>query len=423
MKLRHGLRSSVAAVAAVAVAVAGCSSGGTGSGGKGFTLRVGVVLPFTGDLSTYGPSLNAATKLAVDRINAALKKDGITDAKIQLVGAEDDQTSTSAGVEAATKLVQNDRADVLIGSMSSGVTVAVAQSVAIPNDAVLISPTSSDPSLTGLKDNDLVWRIYPSDTLQGAALAQAMGSAFGRTVTVNVGGRNDAFGVALVKQFEKRWTAAGGKVGKEVFYNPSEATYDSDAQRLASGNPKAWMIADFPPTFAKMGPALVRAGGWSPRRTFMTEAMDNSDALGKIGAQATEGLRGTAATAAHGADSAAFEQAFKRAEPKASWTGFEGTSFDAVVLAFLAALEAGSAEPDQIKANLRSVSAPPGHAYTWQQLPQAIKAVRAGKDIDYDGAWGPVNWDAAGDPTSSVYTVWQRTHGKIVNTRTFTFGK
>lgn len=419
MKLRH----AVATATALALAVAGCSSGGAGSSGQGFTLRVGVVLPFTGDLSTYGPSLNAATKLAVDRVNAALKKDGITDAKVQLVGAEDDQTSTSAGVEAATKLVQNDRADVLIGSMSSGVTAAIAQSVAIPNDVVLVSPTSSDPSLTALKDDNLVWRIYPSDTLQGAALAQAMGSAFGKTATVNVGGRNDAFGVALVKQFEKRWTAAGGRVGKEVFYNPNEATFDSDAQRLASGDPKAWMIADFPPTFAKMGPALVRAGGWSPRRTFMTEAMDNSDALAKIGAQATEGLRGTAATAAHGTDATAFEQAFKHANPKQPWTGFEGTSFDAVVLALLAALKAHSAKPADVKANLRSVSAPPGQTYTWQQLPQAIKAVRAGKDIDYDGAWGPINWNAAGDPTSSVYTVWQRTHGKIRNTRTFTFGK
>ena len=56
------------------------------------------------------------------------------------------------------------------------------------------------------------------------------------------------------------------------------------------------MIIDFPETFAKMGPALVRAGGWDPAKTFMTEAMRNTDALKEVGAQATDGLRGTAPT-------------------------------------------------------------------------------------------------------------------------------
>src|SRR5690348_7781587 len=87
---------------------------------KGFTLRVGLVFPFTGDLSTYGPSLDKAAVLATKVIDKALKADHITNVKIQVVGSEDDQTSATAGVEAAKKLVNVDRAQVLIGSMSSG---------------------------------------------------------------------------------------------------------------------------------------------------------------------------------------------------------------------------------------------------------------------------------------------------------------
>ena len=68
----------------------------------------------------------------------------------------------------------------------------MAQSVAIPNKIVQISPTSSAPQLTSIKDNGYLWRVYPSDALQGKVLAQAAADAFGKGATLNVGARNDA---------------------------------------------------------------------------------------------------------------------------------------------------------------------------------------------------------------------------------------
>ncbi|MBV9278681.1 MAG: ABC transporter substrate-binding protein, partial [Chloroflexi bacterium] len=317
------LRRTVAVVTAVAIMA--MSGPGTRASDtrmrvpgapRPFTLRVGLVFPFTGDLSTYGPSLDKSALLAVKVINSALKKDHISWASIRVVGSEDDQTTPAAGVEAAKKLVNINHAQVIIGSMASSVTLAIVESVALPNNVIVITPTSSDPSLTLLKnENHLVWRVYPSDTLQGAALAEAMGRAFGKHATINVGARNDAFGTALAAIFEKNWKAGGGKIGKVVIYNPAETSFDSDAQKLASGNPNGWLIADFPPTFAKMGPALVRAGGWSPAKTYMTEAMDNNDSLNQIGAPATDGLRGTAASAPKGPNAQALETLFKQTYP------------------------------------------------------------------------------------------------------------
>jgi branched-chain amino acid transport system substrate-binding protein len=294
--------------------------------------------------------------------------------------------------------------------------------VAIPNHIIVITPTSSDPSLSFIKGRDyLVWRVYPSDTLQGAVLAQAMGKAFGTHAVINVGARNDAFGAALAAEFEKDWKAHGGKIGRVVLYNPNATTFDADAQKLAAGHPAGWMIADFPPTFAKMGPALVRTGLWAPTRTFMTEVMEDDPALNKIGAPATNGLRGTASVAAKGAGVKAFEALFKKSYSKVPSTGFEGTSFDAVVLAFLAALAADSSDPTLIKQHLQAVSAPPGRAFIWQQLPQAIKAIVAGHDINYQGAWGPIDWDSRGDPPTAVYVIWKHEHGQITILRTITF--
>jgi ABC-type branched-subunit amino acid transport system substrate-binding protein len=409
------------AAAGLALLLLAACGGGAGGGSAGFTLNIGMVLPFTGDLATYGPSLDRSARMAIGLVNQALKQDGIG-VTVKAVGSEDDQTMPAAGVEAATKLVKTDGAQVIIGSMASGVTLAIAQSVTIPNGVLMISPTSSDPALTTLKNkNGLLWRVYPSDVLQGAALAQAMGDALGRNATVNVGARNDAFGTALAQEFERDWRARGGQIGQEVVYNPNAATFDADAQKLASGHPAGWMIADFPPTFAKMGPALVRTGQWSPSKTFMTEAMDNNDALNQIGAAATEGLRGTAGSAPTGASADAFEQAFKKAYPGSAYTSFEGTSFDAVVLACLAAVKAGSSDPSRIKVQLRSVSGPSGDRIGWQQLPRAFQEARQGKDIAYQGAWGQVAWDGNGDPTSATYVVWQHAGGRTNKLRTFTF--
>lgn len=410
-------------VAGMLLAAGGAGSSASGAAAhKGFVLRVGLIFPFTGDLSTYGPSLDKGSVLGVKLLNNALKQAHINNVSIKIVGSEDDQTQPAAGVEAAKKLVNVDHAQVLIATMSSGVTLAIAESVSIPNNVVQITPTSSDPSLTNLKGkNGLLWRIYPSDVLQGAALAQAMGKAFGKSATVNVGARNDAFGTALAQVFQKTWKARGGKVGKVVVYNPNNATFDADAQKLASGNPAGWIIADFPPTFAKMGPALVRAGGWSPTKTFMTEAMDDNAALNQIGAPATEGLRGTAASAPTGASADAFEALYKKNYPTLNFTGFEGTAFDAVVLAGLAAISADSSNPKILKTRLRAVSGGPGQKFTWRQLPQAVKALWAGRAVHYLGAWGDISWDKHGDPGSAIYVVWQHKNGQTTNIARFTF--
>ena len=88
--------------------------------------------------------------------------------------------------------------------MASSATIPMAQSVAIPNQVVQISPTSSAPQLTTIKDNGYLWRAYPSDTLQGKVLAQAAIDAFGTGATLNVGARNDAFGTALKQLFVAR---------------------------------------------------------------------------------------------------------------------------------------------------------------------------------------------------------------------------
>ena len=249
--MRHRRKTTAVAVVAVFAAVGALLAGTARPAPSAvtakpcsFQLRIGDVLPFTGDLAAYGANLDRGVKLAVDLQNKALRSSGLGSSSVTLVAYEDGQTQASASVEAATKLVKTDKANVVIGEMASTATIPMARSVTIPNRIVHISPTSSAPQLTTLKDNGYLWRTYPSDALQGRVLAAAALSAFGKGATLNVGARNDAFGTALKQLFVSQWTSLGGKVGENVSWNPTQPNFDTEAQQLVDGNPAGWVIIE-----------------------------------------------------------------------------------------------------------------------------------------------------------------------------------
>ena len=420
---RRGTFALAAVVAAVVAVTASTASTAAPAASCSFTLRIGDVLPFTGGLAAFGGNMDKSVKLAIGLQNAALKKAGLSkQIKVVLVDSQDGQTQAAAAVEAAKKEV-GEHVDVIIGEMASGATIPMAQSVTIPNHVVLISPTASAPQLVQLKGGKgWVWRAYPSDNLQGRVLAQAALQKFGKGATVNVGARNDAFGTALEQLFVGEWKKLGGKVGVDMSWNPDQPTFDTEAGQLVSGNPAGWVIIDFPQTFVKFAPSLVRTGKWDATKTLMTEALKDGPTLDGIG-QPAVGLSGTAASAAGGPAGNAFHALWnkdvKRAQP---YTGFEGTAFDAANVAFLAALRGCSASPAKIKNNLVAVSGPPGAKVTFQQMRRAISLLRAHKEIDYEGAFSPVNFNPDGDISSAVYEIWRYDgNSKFTTLKTFTF--
>ncbi|MGH2377175.1 MAG: ABC transporter substrate-binding protein [Candidatus Limnocylindria bacterium] len=421
---RISTRSLLAGLCAGALVLAACTPGATpGQPAEevSFELRVGNLLSFTGDLAPFGPPIDRATELAVEVITEALEAKGLSDRiSVSVVASEDDQTQAAAGVEAATKLAQVDQVHVIMGALASGVTIPVAESVAIPNQIVLISPASTSPAISDMADDGFVWRTAPSDALQGKVLANAVAEAFGADATINTGTRNDAYGVALIGEFEEAWKAGGGTIGQSVQWNPDAATFDSEAGQLGQGSPDGWVIIDFPQTFAKVGPALVRAGGWDPARTFTADGLRDATLPDTVGEEATEGMRGTAPTSEEAPAGAAFQTLWDDRVGDDRGT-FDAHAFDAVVVAFLAALAAGSSDPSDIRDALQDVSGPGGNEYTFEQLGEAIDDLLAGRDIDYQGAAGPLDFDENGDPGASNYEVWQFSGGEVETTEVIPF--
>jgi branched-chain amino acid transport system substrate-binding protein len=333
---------------------------------------------------------------------------------------EDEQTNTGGATRAARKLSDHG-ASCIAGAWTASDTIQVSRLVTTPNRILQISPASTSGAITTLSDRGFLSRTAPPDSLQGPALAAAiateLGGASGKSI--NVGARNDAYGTGLSAYFEKAWKSRGGRIGQTVIYDPGAPSYNSEAQRIVSGKPDAWVIVDFPETYLRFGPALVRTGRWDPKRTFFTDGLASSSLPRSIGAAATEGMRGTSPSTPHtGAAQTAFDRLYASAAPKdVKRQTFDAQNFDAVVLCYLAAVSAGKADGAAMKDRLKDITGPPGPKYTWQQLPQAIRDLSDGKDIDYEGASGSIDMDDHGDPTQGFYDILQFNHGTLVPIR------
>jgi ABC-type branched-subunit amino acid transport system substrate-binding protein len=402
-----------AAVLAATIGLAACGGDGGGGGKAKFDLTIGDIVPLTGDLADFGPPGRKAADLAVQQIKDAIKKDNLD--QTVTIKHEDEQTDPEATVSAGRKLVDGG-ASCITGAYASSDTIPLARSVSIREKVLQISPASTSDEITPLKDDGLLNRTAPPDKFQGPAVATAISNDLGGSQgkTVNVGARNDAYGTGLAGTFAAAWQKKGGKIGQKVIYDPKQPSYNSEAQKITSGNPDAFVIIDFPETFNKVAPALVRTGKWDPKKAWGTDGLASSALPKSAGTEATEGFRGTApgAPEKNPEPAEAFDRLYTQAPGPRRQT-FDAQLFDAVVLCYLSAVAAGEADGEKMAAEVRDISAPPGESLSWEQLPKAIKALQDGKDINYIGAAGEIDMNDAGDATSGVYDLYRYKGGKI----------
>lgn len=402
------------AIAGFSFGLAACGDDDEGDGGGGgggetaLDLTIGQLVPLTGDLADFGEPGEKAGNLALEEIQTAIDEAGV-DHTVELL-TEDTQTTEQGGISGGRALTSGG-ASCIAGAWASGTTIPVAESVATREDVVMISPASTSDEITDLDDDGLINRTAPPDSFQGPTLAdfieQEIGGAEG--MTVNIGARNDPYGTGLAGTFSEAWEEKGGEIGSETIYEPEAATYDSDAQEIVSGNPDAYVIVDFPETYAKVGPALARTGEFDASKAFVTDGLISGDLVADAGKQAVVGMRGTApGSPEEGSAPQAFDDAYGSFEPaNVKRQTFDAQNFDAVVLCYLAAVAAGSAEGTDMAETVRDVSAAPGDEFTFEELPEAIEALQNGDDIDYQGASGSIEMDDTGDATAGVYDTFE----------------
>ncbi|MGD0205516.1 MAG: ABC transporter substrate-binding protein, partial [Dehalococcoidia bacterium] len=359
----------------------------------GGPLKIGMLFDYTGSLAEFGPNMETGAQLAIKQINAA---GGVLGKPVQLIKA-DSGTDPNKAVAAANQLVSVNGVQAIVGSLSSGVTIAVAEGVAVPNQIVMISPASTSPGLTEVKDNDFLFRTVLSDAAQGVVLADwAVEQGYKKVATFYT---NNAYGKGLSDQFVKSFEAKGGTVTAAVSHEQEQTTYLSELQKAVAGNPEVMVAISYP----------------AEGKIYLREAIENNliskflfvdgtksqDIIDAIGAAALEGTTGTSPSTTGKAElTAQFDLDYKAEYGKdVPPLPYIRESYDAVVVIALAAEAAKSTDPTKIRDNLRKVASPPGQKISsgGVGVKQALDAIRAGTEIDWEGAANTDNFDKNGD--------------------------
>lgn len=286
-------------------------------------IKVGVILPLTGDTANLGEPGRNVMQIAVDEVNAA---GGISGNQMQLIfedGACDGKTAASA----MQKLVSVDKVQVVIGAGCSGESLA-AEPVATAAKVAMLSPFSSTPDLTG--KSPYFARNYPSDLFQGIALADvAAGMGLKKIAVIQ---EQTDFGVAFFKIFDTKIKAFGGTTVKEEFTTDT-SDFRAVLTKLRAEKPDGLLLAvQSSPSGQKILKQMAELG-WKPQ-LFLSDAITGDPAtLTGFSAQLEGAIGAVFTTDSANSKFAAMIATYKTkhgAEP--AYQGYMQTSYDAVYL-------------------------------------------------------------------------------------------
>jgi ABC-type branched-subunit amino acid transport system substrate-binding protein len=373
-------------------------------------LKIGQLNSFTGVLSDFGTAHRDAAQLAIDHINQA---GGVMGEPATIV-ARDTATIPVQGVDAAHALVNEDKVVAIVGALSSGVTIAVAQSVTVPNGILQITASSTNPAITVLEDDDFLFRTAVSDAAQGTVLGRlAVELGYESASALYI---NNAYGQGLAEAFEEAFEAEGGTIQELVPHEMVQPTYASELTRATAGDPDVLLALSYPES-AEVYLREAIEGGYIDTFLFCdgTKSPDMNEA---VGVEYLEGTYGTAAGTPLTPVRQAFQDAFEASFGVLPPLPYLDTTYDAVVLIALAAEKAGTTtDSAAIRDVLRDVANPPGEVVGpgVDGIKRALELIADGEDINYEGAGGSQDFDDNGDVFSTI-EIWKITGGEIIST-------
>ncbi|MXX79997.1 MAG: ABC transporter substrate-binding protein [Chloroflexi bacterium] len=382
-------------------------------------LKIAFLGDLTGGLAEIGVEMRDGFLLAIKQINAA---GGVFGQPVEFV-IGDTNTDPTIAVEEARRMIEIERAHVIVGAHSSTNSLAVAESITGPAGIPQISPASSSPQLAVAADNDFLFRATLNDKVQGPALAQLV-SEQGYT---NVGliYRDDAWGQGIADSFAEafieRWA---GQVVK-VAVAPQQTTYLSEIQRSLQNEPEALVMLAYVPE----GTIILRESIENDLydRFVFGPTSRNPSLMEAIGPEHLGDMHGTAPGTAPGTESALlWESAFIEEYERPYGFPYTKQAYDAAVAFALAAEAAGSTDGAAIRDQLRRIGGAPGLVVLADigSIRLGLEAARNGEDIDYEGAAQSLEWDENGDLARGFVGIWRFTaQGGIEDTGVIPYGE
>ncbi len=199
------------------------------------SIKIGAVLPLTGDIAEYGQRVKKGIDLAIQEINSQN-----TSVSIDVI-YEDSEGKPNKGLFAAQKLLSDGKVEIIIGAVSSTVTLAI-EPLTTKKKVILFSPAASNPKLTGISPYFL--RNWPSDVLEAKVLSDYAYKSLNIS-SVSILYVNNDYGIGLMNEFKQNFESLGGKVKAIETYNQAEVDFRSQLSNIKLNEPDAIYLAGY----------------------------------------------------------------------------------------------------------------------------------------------------------------------------------
>jgi branched-chain amino acid transport system substrate-binding protein len=201
-------------------------------------VAIGAVFPLSGSVAFYGTESRDGALLAIEEINAA---GGLLGKQLTLI-PEDDEGNAEKSLNAFTKLTTRDKVVYVLGSSTSGATMAMTQQ-AQQNKVILISPSATNVDVT--KAGDYIFRACFIDPFQGIVGADfAFGTLGSRRAAVLYDAGAD-YNTGLADEFKKEFAKIGGEVVADEAYQSGDVDFNAQVTRIRAANPDVVYLPNY----------------------------------------------------------------------------------------------------------------------------------------------------------------------------------
>lgn len=367
-------------------------------------IRIGALNPLTGSGGPYGPGMLEAIRIAADEINA---DGGILGNRV-VVFSEDTKTDPKTAVPAAKKLIEDHKVCAILGTWSSGVTMSV---LPLTTRAGIIEMNvSGAPAISQIgKKTGMVYRTQASNTQFGVVYADISKRAgFKKAATMAF---NNPSGRGNTEEFVRNFKSAGGIVTGGVVYEGGQDSYLLELEKVLATKPDVIVLGSY------MNDTMIILKDWSRLKVpvhFIAGAWAvNPELIEALGPKITEGI--WAVDTVPNTSSKTYVRFVEKFRKMTGWNPdknpYAPKVYDQMIILALAAEAAQSTDPQVFKNKMREISGPPGKVV--YGFKEGLAALKAGKQIDFDGASGAIDFNEFGD-VSSNFGIFKVENGKLI---------
>lgn len=248
--MRNGVRALVVGAAGLSLALAGCAEDDSGGGADEGPIKIGAVLDITGPGASLGVPERQTLEMLAERVNA---DGGIDGREIELL-IEDNQSTEDAAARAATKLLQTEEVDILLGASRTGPSLAmrpIAEEAEIP----MISLAAN---IKIVEDAEWIFKTAQNDRVVIERMVEHMGDNGIQQIAL----ARDASGFG--EGVEELFTELGEPYGIEVIttesFAPDASDFTAQMVNIRDADPDAVVIWGIPPA-ASLGQVAYRQLG------------------------------------------------------------------------------------------------------------------------------------------------------------------